>query len=588
MNFQQGTGPEKHPLRKIDMVNNFISTAKVILATSGSQFYKVICLNALAAAIDLTMIVTVVTYITLETSSSLPRDEGVSNVIAQILSKSDGPHAALAIILIALFFRVMSTYFTFRFLANFRSLLAKRLVDALLQFEYKQFQKRKSGELTGSLLSELDLVLQHVIRPVLLGANAFFLLFVFGAFLVISVPRGVILISILGSIYCLIFLYYARKQSHLGKVRSESNAERHSSLTELIRSFKIIKIFDSAASFKNRFVNAQNRFSISSAQSDANTQYPNIIVEGALYLGIVAYLYIKSQTGLFGEADWLTSADLAVGIFALIKIRPSLATIFSMLSHLRVGAPSLKSLNEKLIIANSNEGLFSDEKGPSFEKVKTLELKNVTFSYHRDGPELLSGVSAVFNAGEIVGITGPSGVGKSTLLDLIVGFYFPTNGAIVVNGQEVERSDVQRFQSCVGLVSQDVVLFSGSLADNVALSKGEIDFSRVESCLRSLGLVEIGAVPVSRTSLPDIQLEENGKNLSGGQRQRIGIARAFYKRPSVLILDEATSGLDDKSVDNVFNALKANSRNIVTIVVSHQPKVLNLCDRIVKLEKGTN
>ncbi|MFM7951035.1 MAG: ABC transporter ATP-binding protein [Acidimicrobiaceae bacterium] len=214
--------------------------------------------------------------------------------------------------------------------------------------------------------------------------------------------------------------------------------------------------------------------------------------------------------------------------------------------------------------------------------VKQLELKDVSFRYPTAATPSLQNVSLVVRRGEAVGFVGPSGAGKSTLVDVILGLFAPTSGVVSVDGSDVHQN-LRNWQNQIGYVPQAIYLTDDTLRRNVAfgLNDENIDDDLVREAIRLAQLEEFVA------TLPDglqTVVGERGVRLSGGQRQRIGIARALYHKPSVLVLDEATSSLDTPTEHGVMQAVQALQGSKTVIIVAHRLSTVEYCDRLYRIE----
>ena len=196
---------------------------------------------------------------------------------------------------------------------------------------------------------------------------------------------------------------------------------------------------------------------------------------------------------------------------------------------------------------------------------------------------MLQGLSFCVRPGETVAIVGASGAGKSTLFQLLLRFYDPSQGAIEINGVDLRRLDLHALRRNLGLVPQDVVVFSGSAVENITYGCPDADAGRVEAAARSAHAHEfIATWPRGYATF----LGEKGMQLSGGQRQRIAIARALVKQPSLLLLDEATASLDAESERLVQTALDELSRDRTVLVIAHRLATVRRADRILVMDGG--
>lgn len=211
----------------------------------------------------------------------------------------------------------------------------------------------------------------------------------------------------------------------------------------------------------------------------------------------------------------------------------------------------------------------------------TIEFKEIHFRYSAGGPEVLAGLNLRIEAGRSIAIAGASGCGKTTLVNLLLGVYTPQSGQILIDGVPLERIGLGAWRARIGTVMQDDALFAGSIAENISFFDPQIDRVRIERCAQLAAVHDdIADMPMGYETL----VGDMGSSLSGGQRQRVLLARALYRQPSVLVLDEATSHLDLQREAQVGQAI-ARMR-LTRVVVAHRPQTLALVDRVVELAEG--
>jgi ATP-binding cassette subfamily C protein len=285
----------------------------------------------------------------------------------------------------------------------------------------------------------------------------------------------------------------------------------------------------------------------------------------------------------------MTSAIPALALFAAaaMRIAPSLNRLFGALSSIRFYAPAVASVCRDL--QESERGGYTRRPaappvaspGPG---VRDLELKDITFSFDGAATPAISSVSISIPKGASVGIVGPSGAGKTTLVDLILGLLLPEAGRILVDGRDIHH-DLATWQRTIGYVPQFIYLLDDTVRRNVALGipDDRIDESRVRQALELAQLEEL-----VRTLPRGIETEigEHGARLSGGERQRVGIARALYLQPDVLMFDEATSALDTVTEAGIISTISRLSGSRTVIQVAHRLSTVDKCDVIYFLKNG--
>jgi ABC-type multidrug transport system fused ATPase/permease subunit len=215
---------------------------------------------------------------------------------------------------------------------------------------------------------------------------------------------------------------------------------------------------------------------------------------------------------------------------------------------------------------------------------KSIELRDVSFHYDDSQEMILQNISLHIDKGECVGVRGSSGVGKTTLFNIILGLHTPTSGDVYVDDVKLCADNIRSWQSKIGYVSQSVFIADMTLAENIALgcSEDDIDYTRVNEILRLVNLEEfVATLPLGVHS----RIGEQGCRISGGQRQRIGIARALYKGAEILLFDEATSSLDSKTEESINDAIRMLSakNNLTIVIIAHRESSLEYCNRIITL-----
>jgi len=272
-----------------------------------------------------------------------------------------------------------------------------------------------------------------------------------------------------------------------------------------------------------------------------------------------------------------------LGVFtaAGFRILPSIQRILNAIQHLRFGLPTISTLTEELKLSIPD---FTMNKSQDIHFKDTLKLDRISYTYPGISKMVLNNISLEIRKGESIGLIGESGVGKSTLVDIILGLLSLDHGEVKIDGKNIQQS-LRNWQNKIGYVPQSIYLCDDTICKNVAfgLSDEEIDKSLLKEAIRSAQLEKFVK------SLPsglDTTVGERGVRISGGQRQRIGIARALYHNPEVLVLDEATSSLDINTEKGVIDAVNVLRGNKTIIIVTHRLTTVEQCDRIYRLQEG--
>jgi subfamily B ATP-binding cassette protein MsbA len=348
-------------------------------------------------------------------------------------------------------------------------------------------------------------------------------------------------------------------------------------LEEAIGAHRVVKVFGGERYESDRLRHAADRLRLATAKQSAaaalGTPINQIIV--SIAVGIILWVAIgQSAGGTYGAGDFLTY------IFALLHLLNQLKTLSNVTGVIQRGLTAAESvfalIDEKPEVDTGTVTIGRARGAITFERVSKR--------YATDGPAALEGIELAIAPGESVALVGPSGGGKTTLVNLIPRFYAPSEGRVLLDGEDINAIRLADLRRQIALVSQEIVLFNDTIAANIAYgSMADAPRSAIEHAAAAANALEfINAQPDGFETV----VGERGIRLSGGQRQRIAIARAILKDAPILILDEATSALDTESERLIQVALDELMRGRTTIVIAHRLSTIEHCDRIVVLEGG--
>ncbi|WP_366657473.1 ABC transporter ATP-binding protein [Fodinicurvata sp. EGI_FJ10296] len=464
------------------------------------------------------------------------------------------------------------------------------LLSAFLRQPYAFFLTRNSGELGASLLMEVQQVKAQVLAPLLqLLVSGTVVIALFIMLLVIEPIIATAAAVSLGGAYGVAYLAARRRLLRYGQQRQKANSQRFKLAGEAFGGIKDIKLYGREATFIRSFARPSWLMHSREMRAGVIRELPRYAMEVVTFGGILALATVLLLTRGGLETILPTLGILA---FAGMRMMPKLQESFAAMAHLRGGMAALERVHTDM--AASRHLLTEPCKSPATSngQLKTLplneqlELYSVTFSYPGQTPPTLDALSLKIAARSTVGVVGPTGCGKTTLIDVILGLLVPDSGSLVVDGVEITDFNRRSWMNSIGYVPQHIYLTDDSVARNIAFGvpDDEIDIAAVRAAARTACIDEFitESLPAGYQTL----VGDRGIRLSGGQRQRIGIARALYHNPEVLILDEATSALDTETETAVMAGVDALSGQKTILLIAHRLSTLRKCDSIVTLSHG--
>lgn len=496
---------------------------------------------------------------------------------------------AFGLILFSALVRSVTLYLLNRFIETRRHTLAERLLETYLRQPYTFFLDRHSGDLSKSILSEVDQLIMNVVRPAIemlaygcVGIGILSLLFFINPII------AIVVLSAVTGFYSFIYAYVRGVLGRLGEDRVRANRERFTAAGEALSGIKDIKLLGREASYLDQFRGPSYRFAHSQAISQTLSEVPNFWVEAVGFGGIILLTLV-----LLGASGGLTAGDpggvlgmLGLYAFAGLRLKPVGNKIYQGVAQLRFGRAALDAVYADLSKRTTLAEIRDPEQNERLVPRHTLAFEGVHYTYPNAQENALAEIDLKIPVGSSLGLIGTTGAGKTTMVDLLLGLLRPTQGRILVDDTPVTDSNLRAYQQCLGYVPQDIFLSDTTIAANIALGvpHHELDMAAVERAARMAQIDEF-----IRNDMPngyETFVGERGIRLSGGQRQRIGIARALYHDPEVLVFDEATSALDTATERAVMRAISGLQDTKTVILIAHRLSTVRTCDQVVLLERG--
>jgi ABC-type multidrug transport system fused ATPase/permease subunit len=486
-----------------------------------------------------------------------------------------------SLLIISLTIKAITTYVQVRFVHMCEYSISKRLVENYLSQPYSWFLNQHSADLGKTILSEVSYIVAGGIRPLLeLLAKGVIAIALIILLIVVHPKIALIICFSMSGAYVLIFYLIRNYLNKTGNERLENNQIRFLSVSEAFSAVKEIKVGGLEKNYIKLFSNSSKTFAQNQANSQITSQLPRFILEAIAFGGVLLIiLYIMAQTGSFNNALPI----IALYVFAGYRLIPALQQIYSAFIQLTFIGPSIDKLtrdikNLKPSTLNQNEDILSFN--------KKITLKNIHYNYPGTSRTALKDINLTIPAKSIVGLVGPTGSGKTTTVDIILGLLEPQKGTLQVDGKNITKKNSRSWQRCIGYVPQHIYLSDDTVAGNIAfgVNPQDINLSAVKKAAKIANIHEF--VLELLPNKYQTRIGERGVKLSGGQRQRIGIARALYQSPKVLVLDEATSALDNLTEQVVMKSIYNLDQVMSIIIIAHRLNTVKNCDIIFKFDKG--
>ncbi|MGR3312134.1 ABC transporter ATP-binding protein [Roseovarius indicus] len=503
--------------------------------------------------------------------------------IDRLLPSGDMPLiilAAAGLLLVYLFnagLMAVVTYWGHMLGINIETEMRRKAFDQLQRLSFAFFDRQRTGTLVARVtrdLEEIGEVAHHGPEDLFVALMTFVGAFILMVF--INVELGLITAVIFPAVVVLVAVY-GRRLTQTWQQIYRSVANFNVRLEENVGGMRVVQSFANEAHEKDLFAkdNANYRrtkldaYRLMAASTTLNYMGMRLVQVAILVAGAV--FVAQGNLTIGGFVAFL----LLVGVF----FRP-LDKIAAVMELYPRGLAGFQRYQDLMALEPDVAEKPDAREAPAFRGA--IEIEKVSFSYDPAMP-VLEDISISVKAGETVAIVGQSGAGKSTLVSLVPRFYDPQGGRILIDGTDIRELTLASLRRQIGVVSQDVFLFGGTLRENVAY--GRLGASEAE-ILEALDKAQLSELVQSLPQGLDTVVGERGVALSGGQKQRVAIARTFLKDPPILILDEATSALDLETEKRIQTALNRLSEGRTSLVIAHRPQTIKDADRVVRVEGG--
>ncbi len=540
-----------------------------------------IFLAGFAEVLGLSVLIPVVTFLVGGSLSEITLGPPFS-YIPEIFNALSIPLEVSYVLSLVLFFMVLSffcihlqdrfvAYSRYEFLESLRNEASSNLFSA----KWEHLGDVSTGELSNKLMVETDRAAESLVA--LVNMISFFVQLlaysIFAIFLSWQLS-SIALITIAFS--AILAKRLINAVGILGDQSVKANTAYNKQIVDIFKGSKLVKALGIEDLVLNKLLKF-NRSTVSLLKKILiNQSWMRFELQAFISFALVAILY-------FAVAYLKTDISiLLIFLYIVMRITPKFFSFQGQFHSYVSHKPSLEVVDDLIIKGLQNREIIG-ARSNIFEEIESrIEFKNVSYRYPNSKENALSDISLRINSKEFIAIVGPSGAGKSTLLDLCIGLIQPDEGKIIIDDKDFNNLDITSYKKRLGFVPQDSIFFDGTIKENIFL---DLDFDK-ELATKSLKTAQINDFVDSLPAGLNSEVGEGGSNLSGGQKQRLSIARALIRKPSILILDEATSSLDSRSEALFQEAIEMIASQYTLVVIAHRLSTIKKADKIYVLDNG--
>lgn len=464
--------------------------------------------------------------------------------------------------------------------------MRKELFDQYEKLSFSYYDQNNSGQMMSKLVSDLFDISELAHHG---PENLFIsLIKIIGSFIFLFMINRMLAVPMLILVVLMLVFSYGqnKKMQETFMDNRRKIGDINSSLQDTLAGIRVVQSFANERIEQEKFNRSNENFLIS---KDANYRCMGSFMSGNAFFQGMMYLVTLVFGGFLIAHGRMEASDLAMyALYIGIFISP-IQILVELTEMMQKGLSGFRRFLE--VVETEPEIVDASDAKPLKNVKGNVCYKDVSFHYSDDDTPVLSHVSFEIPAGKSIALVGPSGSGKTTICSLLPRFYDVTEGRVTIDGNDVRKLTLESLRSQIGLVSQDVYLFGGSIKDNIAYGKPDATMDEIVDAAKKANIHDF---IMELSDKYDTFVGERGTRLSGGQKQRISIARVFLKNPPVLILDEATSALDNESERFIQKSLEELAKDRTTITIAHRLSTIRNADEILVVadcgiaERGTH
>ncbi len=477
--------------------------------------------------------------------------------------------------------KALTLFFQERFIRMCEHNIAHRLIEHYLYQPYSWFLNRNSANLGKTILSEVGNVMGRGLAPMMnLITNTVVTLTIFILLFYVEPKLSTIVMITICTFYGIVLKFNKDLFSKIGKEIFKANEKRFKILAEAFGASKEVKIGGLEQIYVNQYSKPSKSIAMQSALVSIMSEMPRFAFEAIAFGGMLLItLYFMTL-----NSD-ITNVIPIISLYAFAgyRLMPALQKIFASITSLRVIKPALDALYGDL---KNLKPIILEKNTETIILKKDISLKNINYNYPNTSRIALKNINLTIPVNKTIGLVGATGSGKTTTVDILLGLLDAQHGTLEIDGTVINNDNRRAWQRSIGYVPQQIFLADSTIAENIAFGVNIKNINQ-EAIENAAKIANIHTFIINELPLKyQTTVGERGVKLSGGQRQRIGIARALYNKPKVLVLDEATSSLDNLTEKEVMEAVHNSEKSITKILIAHRLSTVKNCDKIFLFEKG--
>lgn len=476
------------------------------------------------------------------------------------------------------------TFIYFKMQANLQRdvqvFMSDNLMDVYVNMKYSRHLEYNSSKFIRNVQTEIPILSNTVLLLMNLFSELLMITGIMSLMLFYDFKSTFFLFSIFSIAGFLYYYFFRAKIQLLGETRFDFALKRVKVLQDIFNSIKVGTVHNLTGEYRFYFKKNNDTMSSVGAKLKVLSSMPKVLFEFLAVLIILFIVYFQIITKSSSPEQILTT--LALFSVAAIRLMPSANKILTSFQTIKSTMIGTEELLSELSLQTVNDFELNYE---PFDSWKLITIDDISYRYPNGSKDALSNLSFEINRGEVVGIYGKSGSGKSTLIDLIIGLLSPSDGSIFIDSFDLSKIS-KHWMKFIGYVPQETYLLDSNILHNIVgkdYTSKSINNDHFERALVISGLDKlINKFPEKEMT----QVGQRGSSLSGGQKQRVGIARAIYRNPSLLILDEPTSSLDSESKKIFRDLMASNKEKLTFIIISHDEKDMVICNKVIEVSEG--